>query len=110
MKLLFCGDVSGAAGRKAVKKFVPELKQQLKLDCVVVNGENAAHGLGLTPHTYQELINAGADVITMGNHTFDKMDVVKIWQQENALVRALNYPEDTAGKGYHIITVQNKRI
>ena len=110
MKLLFCGDVAGAAGRKAIKEYVPKLKQKLGLDCVVINGENAAHGLGITPHTYQELIRAGADVVTMGNHTFDKMDVVKIWQEDNVLVRALNYPEDTAGKGYQIISIGSKRV
>jgi len=110
MKLLFCGDVAGSAGRKAIKKFVPQLKEKLKLDMVIINGENAAHGLGLTPNTYQELIRAGADAITMGNHTFDKMDVVKIWQNNNVLVRALNYPEGTAGQGYHIIQIAKKRI
>ncbi|MBP5343517.1 MAG: TIGR00282 family metallophosphoesterase [Alphaproteobacteria bacterium] len=110
MKVLFCGDVAGAAGRKAVKEFVPKLKQKLKLDGIIINGENAAHGLGLTPKTYQELIRAGADVITMGNHTFDKMDVVQIWQEENVLVRALNYPQETVGKGYHIATIANKKV
>ena len=110
MKLLFCGDVSGAAGRKAVKRFVPELKQKLGLDVILINGENAAHGLGITPNTYQDLIKAGADVVTMGNHTFDKMDVVKIWQEDNVLVRALNYPEGTAGKGYHICQIGKKRV
>ena len=110
MKLLFCGDVSGSSGRKAVKKFIPELKEKLKIDGVIINGENAAHGLGLTPRTYQELITAGADVVTMGNHTFDKIDVIKIWQQDNALIRALNYPEGTAGKGYHIFMIANKRV
>jgi len=110
MKLLFCGDIAGSAGRKAVKKYIPELKQRLQLDVIIINGENAAHGFGLTPHTYQELIQSGADIITMGNHTFDKIDVVKIWQENNVLVRALNYPKDTAGKGYHIATIANKRI
>ena len=110
MRLLFCGDVAGEAGRKAIKNFVPQLKQHLKLDGIIINGENAAHGLGLTPKTYQELIHSGADVITMGNHTFDKIDVIKIWQEDNVLVRALNYPEETAGKGYHIATIANKRV
>jgi len=110
MKLLFCGDVAGAAGRKAVKKFIPLLRQKLGLDGVIINGENAAHGLGLTPKTYQELVQTGADVITMGNHTFDKMDVIKIWQSDNILVRALNYPDGTAGKGYHVAQIANKRV
>ena len=79
MKLLFCGDVMGQAGRKAVATHVPKLREKYALDAVIMNGENAAHGLGLTPKTYKDLIRAGADVITMGNHTFDKMDIVKIW-------------------------------
>ena len=77
---------------------------------VVINAENAAHGLGLTPKTYQELLNVGVDVMTLGNHTFNKMDVTQIWQQENVLVRPLDYPENTAGKGFHILTIKNKRL
>ncbi len=110
MKILFCGDVAGAAGRKAVKNYLPQLKEKYHIDAIIVNAENAAHGLGLTPKTYAELLRAGADVMTMGNHTFDKMDVTEIWQKENVLVRPLNYPTDTAGKGFHIFNVGNKRL
>lgn len=110
MKILFCGDIAGQAGRKAIKTYVPKLKEKYHLDAVVVNAENAAHGLGLTPKTYQELLRVGVDVMTMGNHTFDKVDVTEIWQKENVLVRPLNYPEGTAGKGFHIFNVANKRI
>ncbi len=110
MKILFCGDVAGQAGRKAIKDYVPKLKQKYDLDAVVVNVENAAHGLGLTPKIYNELLRVGIDVMTMGNHTFDKIDVAQIWQQDNVLVRPLNYPDDIAGKGYHICCVQGKRL
>ena len=110
MKFLFCGDVMGQAGRKAVADYVPKLREKYALDAVIMNGENAAHGLGLTPKTYNDLIRAGADVITMGNHTFDKMDIVKIWAEDNVLVRPLNYPSDTIGKGYQIIEVAGKRL
>ena len=110
MKILFCGDVAGAAGRKAVKNYLPQLKDKYHIDAIIINAENAAHGLGLTPKTYAELLRAGADVMTMGNHTFDKMDVTEIWQKENVLVRPLNYPIDTAGKGFHIFNVDNKRL
>ena len=110
MKILFCGDVCGQAGRKAIKTYVPKLKKKYALDAIVINAENAAHGLGLTPKTYQELLRTGVDVMTMGNHTFDKLDVTQIWQDENSLVRPLNYPQDTAGKGFHIFTVASKRI
>ncbi|MBQ3695551.1 MAG: TIGR00282 family metallophosphoesterase [Alphaproteobacteria bacterium] len=110
MKILFCGDISGEAGRKAVKTYVPQLKEKYNLDSIILNAENAAHGLGLTPKTYQELMRVGVDAMTMGNHTFDKMDITQIWQDDNILVRPLNYPDDTAGKGFHIFTVNNTRI
>lgn len=110
MKFLFCGDVMGQSGRKAVATYIPLLRKKYTLDAVIINGENAAHGLGLTPKTYSDLIRAGADVITMGNHTFDKMDIVKIWAEENVLVRPLNYPSDTVGKGYQIIQVAGQRL
>ena len=110
MKFLFCGDVFGQSGRQALKTYLPKLKEKFKPNFIVINGENAAHGLGLTPKIYAELRRLGADVITMGNHTFDKMDVVQIWNEENVLVRPLNYPENTVGKGYQMITVGTKRI
>ena len=110
MKFLFCGDVMGQAGRKAVAEYVPLLREKYRLNAVIMNGENAAHGLGLTPKTYNELIRIGADVVTMGNHTFDKMDIVKIWAEDNVLIRPLNYPTDTVGKGYQIIEVANERL
>ena len=110
MKILFCGDVSGEAGRKAIKTYVPKLKEKYNLDVVIVNAENAAHGLGLTPKTYQELLRVGVDAMTMGNHTFDKMDITQIWQKENVLVRPLNYPEETAGQGFYIFNVGKNRI
>ena len=110
MKFLFCGDVSGQSGRKALKTYLPKLKTKFKLDFIIINGENAAHGLGLTPKIYKELCRMGGDVITMGNHTFDKMDVVQIWNEENVLVRPLNYPKNTVGKGWQIIQVASKRI
>ncbi len=110
MKLLFCGDVMGKMGRMALKTYLPKIKEKYHPDVIVLNGENAAHGLGLTPKIYEELRRLGADVITMGNHTFDKPDVVKIWMEDNVLVRPLNYPENTAGKGYQILEVGQKRL
>jgi len=110
MKILFCGDVAGEAGRKAIKTYVPKLKQKYAIDVVIVNAENAAHGLGLTPKTYEELRRVEVDAMTMGNHTFDKMDVTQIWQQENILVRPMNYAPDTAGKGFYIFSKNGKRI
>ncbi len=110
MKLLFCGDIVGKAGRTAIRTFLPKIQEKYTPDIIVMNGENAAHGLGITPKIYEELRRLGADVITMGNHTFDKPDVVKIWTEENVLVRPMNYPENTVGKGYHILNIQGKRF
>lgn len=110
MKILFCGDVAGKAGRQAIKKYVPLLKEKYALDAVIINAENAAHGLGLTPKTYQELLRVGIDAMTMGNHTFDKLDITQIWQENNVLVRPLNYPKDVAGKEFHIFNVGSQQI
>lgn len=110
MKILFCGDVSGESGRKAIKTFVPKLKEKYNTDAVIINAENAAHGLGLTPKTYAELLRTGVDVMTMGNHTFDKMDITEIWQKDSVLVRPLNYPNGTAGKSFHVFNILGKRV
>lgn len=110
MKLLFCGDVMGKMGRVAIRTHLPTIQEKYHPDAIIMNGENAAHGLGLTPKIYEELRRLGADVITMGNHTFDKPDIVKIWMEENVLIRPMNYPENTAGKGYQIIKVGKKRL
>lgn len=107
MKILFCGDVVGRSGRKVVLDLLPKLKEKWALDFIVVNGENAAHGFGLMPRMFYEFCEAGADVITLGNHTFDKKDIHDILDKEPFLVRPLNYPEGTIGHGYCIKTLAN---
>lgn len=104
MKILFCGDVVGKAGRKLLLEKLPELKTEFNLDMVIVNAENAAHGFGLTPKLYQEIVNGGADVLTMGNHTFDKKEINSILETADNIVRPLNYPENTIGKGFCVHT------
>lgn len=111
MKILFCGDVVGKSGRKMVLTLVPQLKEKLNLDAVIVNGENAAHGFGLTPKMYDEFLAHGADVITLGNHSFDKKEIFTILDSAEFLVRPLNYPDGTAGHGYCIKRLANgKRL
>ena len=111
MKILFCGDVVGKSGRKMVLTLVPQLKEKLNLDAVIVNGENAAHGFGLTPKMYDEFLAHGTDVITLGNHSFDKKEIFTILDSADALVRPLNYPDGTAGHGYCIKCLANgKRL
>ncbi len=107
MKLLFCGDVVGKTGRKAVMERVPLLRQAWDLDMVIVNGENAAHGFGLNPKLFNEFLAHGVDVITMGNHTFDKQEIIPVLQESPQIIRPLNYPENTVGKGATFFTLLN---
>ncbi len=104
------GDVVGRPGRYFFMEQTPELKQARQIDMVVVNGENAAHGKGLTPLIFDELIKGGADVVTSGNHIWDNSNVLKIIDTEPFLLRPANYPEDTPGKGFCIFPVGRKKV
>ena len=104
------GDVVGRPGRYFFMEQTPELKQAKNIDMVVVNGENAAHGKGLTPNIFDELIKGGADVVTTGNHIWDNAKVMEIIDTEPFLLRPANYPEDTPGKGFCIFPVGNKKV
>lgn len=110
MKILFCGDVVGKSGRAVVNRRVPELKEKYSIDFVVINGENAAHGFGLTPKLFQGFLNIGADVITLGNHSFDKADINDTLETDAPLVRPMNYPENTIGHGFYILEKDGVRI
>lgn len=107
MKILFCGDVVGKAGRKLVMSCLPKLKKQLNLDFIIVNGENAAHGFGISPKMYEAFLTHGADVITLGNHSFDKPDIFPILNEKDNIIRPMNYPENTVGKGFCIIRAKS---
>ena len=100
MRILMAGDVVGKPGRRAVRALVPELRRDLDLDFVVVNGENAAGGLGLTPDTAQEMYAAGVDVITPGNHAWAKKEIVPYPEGDYPIIRPMNYPPRAPGKGY----------
>lgn len=99
MKILFCGDVVGKAGRKVLADCLKKLKEELQLDMIIANSENAAHGFGITPKIYDELCRYGVDVMTLGNHAFDKADIFPALDSESNIIRPLNYPENTIGKG-----------
>jgi len=99
MRLLFCGDVVGRSGRQMILDKVPELRQRLGLDFVVVNGENAAHGFGVTAKICEEFYAAGVDVVTLGNHAWDQREIVSHIDQESRLLRPLNSPKGTPGRG-----------
>ena len=99
MKLLFIGDIVGNPGRRAVKEILPRLRQQHQVNVVVANGENAAGGSGITPATADEILEAGVDVITCGDHLWDQKEVVVLLETEKRFVRPLNYPAGTPGQG-----------
>ena len=100
VKLLFIGDIVGKPGRKAVRYFLPRLRESHNLDFVVANGENSAGGSGITPATASEIFEAGVDVITCGDHLWDQREVVSLLNNEPRFVRPDNYPEGIPGQGY----------
>ena len=93
------GDVVGRPGRDALRQTLPGLRTELALDFIVVNGENAAAGFGLTDDTADEIFGAGANVISGGNHTFDQRDFIPSLDGELPMLRPANYPEGTPGRG-----------
>ena len=99
MKILFIGDIVGSPGRQAVNALVPKLREQLRLDFVIANGENAAGGSGITPKTAAEIFSSGVDVITSGDHLFDQKEVMEMLDKEPRFLRPLNYPPNTPGQG-----------
>lgn len=99
MKLLFLGDIVGKSGRTAVLTHIPDLKRQYSPDCVIVNAENAAHGFGITKPMAEELFAAGVDVVTTGNHVWDKPDILAYISQEKRVLRPQNYPPHLPGSG-----------
>jgi metallophosphoesterase (TIGR00282 family) len=104
---LYCGDVLGRAGREAVLETVPKLRESLKLDFVVINGENAAHGFGITGKMCEEFFARGIDVITLGNHAWDQKEIISFIDSEPRLLRPRNYPAGTPGRGAHVYSLPN---
>lgn len=107
MRLLFLGDVVGRPGRAVVLEQLPSLREHWRLDCVVVNGENAAGGFGISETICDELIGAGADAVTLGNHSFDQREALVFIGRQPRLVRPANYPPGTPGRGATVIETQN---
>ncbi len=94
------GDVIGKPGRQTVQKLLPGLRQQYKLDMVMANAENAAGGLGLTLTTAEELLEAGVDILTSGNHIWDRREIIPYLDEDMPILRPLNYPPGVPGRGY----------
>jgi metallophosphoesterase (TIGR00282 family) len=107
MRLLFLGDVVGRAGRRAVIEALPGLRRRYALDFVVVNGENAAGGFGITEAILDELLGAGADVVTLGNHAFDQKETLVYIERHDRLLRPINYPKGTPGRGAGLYRAAN---
>ena len=100
MRILAIGDVIGKPGRQALDIFLPQIKQEYRVDLTIVNAENSAHGIGVTPETAEELLKAGADVLTSGNHVWAHKTILPCLDSEMPLIRPLNYPPGVPGKGY----------
>ncbi len=109
MKILAIGDIVGDIGVKKVKSILEDLKKQENIDFVITNGENAAEGMGITEKNFNDLISAGTDVVTMGNHTWGKKDIFKFIDNPK-LIRPANYPKDVVGKGFNIYECKGKKI
>lgn len=109
MRFLYCGDVMGRSGRKAILENIPQLREKLQLDFVIVNGENAAHGFGITRKICNSFFDVGVDVITMGNHSWDQREVMTFIDDEPRLLRPINYPEGTPGKGLNVFDLEDGR-
>lgn len=103
MLVLAIGDIIGRPGRQAVYKFLPGLRQQYRLDMIIANGENAAGGFGLTPDTAGELLEAGIDVLTSGNHIWAQKEIFPYLDGDMPILRPLNYPPGVPGRGYIIM-------
>ena len=109
MKILFLGDVMGRAGRNAIADHLPRLREAWKLDFVVVNGENATSGMGLSGEHAKLLIEAGADVVTLGDHAFDQKDMLSFIEGEPRIIRPLNYAKVAPGVGARVFTAKTGR-
>ena len=107
MRLLFLGDVVGRPGRVAIQNLLPSLRERWALDCVIINGENAAGGFGITESICEELLAAGADVITLGNHSFDQRDALVFIERQPRLLRPINMPQGTPGRGATVVPTPN---
>jgi metallophosphoesterase (TIGR00282 family) len=103
MKILFVGDVVGGIGRRTLAALLPALRERHEVDFAVVNGENAAGGVGITERTARQIFDAGADAITLGNHAYRHTDVYEYLDREERIVRPANYPRASPGRGHTVV-------
>jgi len=105
LRVLMIGDIVGRPGRRAIRELLPPLLQEYRPDLVVANGENAAGGNGITPDIADELLAGGIDILTMGNHVWDKREAVDLLEVNEQIVRPANYPPGTPGRGHTLVKV-----
>ncbi len=110
LTILFLGDIVGESGRSAVIARLPELKRELNLDFIIVNGENAAAGRGITPKITIDLLRAGVSVITTGDHIWDRKEIVSFIETEPRLLRPLNYPPGAPGAGTVVLETPKGKV
>ena len=113
-RIIFLGDITGRSGRNAVRSWVEMLKNESAADTyptfIIANIENASHGFGLTKKNYEDLKAAGIDCMTSGNHIWDKKDIYEYINDTDVLIRPVNYPADTPGKGYAVFDFCGEKI
>ncbi|MGL4382371.1 MAG: TIGR00282 family metallophosphoesterase [Bacilli bacterium] len=110
MKILFIGDIFGEVGREAVYTYLPLIKKKYQVECVIANAENATHGRGISSNHYHDLLNHGVNLITMGNHTFDRQDMFDWINQADFLIRPANYTNLVPGIGTKVIEINQVKI
>lgn len=110
MNILFIGDIVGRAGRRAVRIFLDEIKEEYNIDFIISNGENSAGGFGITKKVAEELYDYGINFFTMGNHTWDNRDIFNFIDNDPNLIRPLNFPENNPGKGWQTLKINSKKV
>lgn len=110
MNILFIGDIVGSPGRQMLEDYLPKLKTKYYPDVVIVNGENAAAGKGITEKIYKQFMQLGVNVVTLGNHTWAKKEIIDFIDDAKNLIRPANFPENNPGKGLVTININNKKV
>lgn len=110
MRILYCGDLVGRAGRNVIIRHIKAVREKYKADAVIINGENASHGFGISAAIAEELLNSGVDCITTGNHIWQQKEIFPFLDQSSQIVRPLNYSETLPGKGAQVLTINGKKL
>jgi hypothetical protein len=111
MKIIFFGDVVGQPGRQAIKEILPQWQKKYQPDFVIANGDNLAHGKGITEKSLKEILEAGVDLVTSGDHIWSKKEVTSLLEnKEMPLIRPANFSDEAPGQGYRLIELRTKKI